>query len=270
MDATRPVAKALLVDNHPPDAPPIATPVGVPVTPAAAAVRAAYAPRYEPLGAYFFGRFAAFVLDVFAVAFVIATFLFNWIFIQLAAHTGSPLVALGISVAFLHQALHGSFVLMSALAFGCTFAFIWICETLFGTTLGKLLFGLAIRRSTGGRAGPSRVFTRNLLRPIDALVIGGLLALVTPKHQRIGDLAGGTIVVRSPLGPVATVLAAFGFIALAYAQVAFGGGIGSAAAVVAQTVMAVPRITGRITGTATPAPVTSTAPATRTSTTTTV
>ena len=46
--------------------------------------------------------------------------------------------------------------------------------------------------------GLAHALVRNLLRPIDLLVIGGILA-VLPGHRRLGDLAGGTVVARSPL-----------------------------------------------------------------------
>jgi uncharacterized RDD family membrane protein YckC len=210
-----------------------------------------YVPKFGSLDTYFAGRLAAFIIDVFAIAFLIATFLFNLVFAHLTSSTSAaPLLAFGISLVAVKNAFQGSFIVLALGSFIGAFAFIWICETIFGTTLGKLLFGLAIRRAAGGRAGPVRVFFRNLFRPIDALVVGGFLALVTPKHQRIGDFAGGTIVVRSPLGPVASVLSACALIALGYAQIMYGGGVASAAGVLAQTAIAVPHVFSRLGGAA--------------------
>jgi uncharacterized RDD family membrane protein YckC len=246
-------------DPVPPALPPEAPTQGLPLVPSSRAITApiprepastpsVYVPRFGSLNTYFSARLVAFVIDVFGIAFVIATFLFNLVFSQVTSANAAPLFALGISLAALKNAFQGSFLVLAAAAFIGAFVFIWICETILGSTLGKLLFGLAIRRAAGGRAGPLRIILRNLIRPIDALIVGGLLALVTPKHQRIGDLVGGTIVVRSPLGPVATIIAACGFIALGYAQFMYGGGIGSAAGVVAQSAIALPGLVARFGG----------------------
>ena len=78
------------------------------------------------------------------------------------------------------------------------FLYLWISEAVFGTTIGKLAVGLHVYSTRGRIVGFGRSFVRNLLRPIDALVIGWILALL-PGHRRLGDLAGGTVVARSPL-----------------------------------------------------------------------
>ncbi|MGH7728447.1 MAG: RDD family protein [Vulcanimicrobiaceae bacterium] len=221
---------------------------------------AGYVPRFGPLGSYLVGRLLAFVLDVFAIAFAVATFIFHATLAHALRGHAAPLLLFGFSLGNLQRGATSTFVVLAIVAFAIALIFMWLCETIFGTTLGKLLFGLAIRRSRGGRAGPARVFWRNLLRPVDALVIGPLLALVTPKHQRLGDLLGGTIVVRSPLGPLATLLGLIGFVAIGYAQIAYGGGVVSAAGVAAQAALAIPRLVGGGGGTNPPSPAPSSAP----------
>jgi uncharacterized RDD family membrane protein YckC len=207
---------------------------------------ARYTPRFGQLQSYFTGRFIAFVIDVFGMAFIISTFFYHAAFEQLATTGPAPLVVLGANIDALRGFLQGSFSLLACCALVAALAFMWICETIAGSTLGKLLFGLAIRRSVGGRAGPIRIVSRNLFRPIDAIVVGGLLALITPKHQRLGDFAGGTIVVRSPLGFFASAIAICAFGALFYGQVMFGGGLASAAGVLAQSAVAVPQTWTRL------------------------
>lgn len=54
---------------------------------------------------------------------------------------------------------------------------------------------------SGLKLRPSQVVVRNLLRFVDMLplfyAVGGLVALFTPRSQRLGDLAAGTVVVRT-------------------------------------------------------------------------
>ncbi len=69
-----------------------------------------------------------------------------------------------------------------------------------GRTPGKRWNGLRVLMANGQPVtfGPSAV--RNLMRVIDiwatAMVVGSVSIIVTPRNQRLGDLAGGTIVVR--------------------------------------------------------------------------
>src|SRR5213593_2756959 len=71
-----------------------------------------------------------------------------------------------------------------------------------GQTLGKRAYGLRVISGDGSPAGFTAVFVRNLIRVIDFLPVfyglGLLLIVLTPKNQRLGDLAAGTYVVRAP------------------------------------------------------------------------
>jgi uncharacterized RDD family membrane protein YckC len=77
-----------------------------------------------------------------------------------------------------------------------------------GRTVGKLALGIAVVSTDGTPASFLAVAIRNIIRPIDALpavyTVGLVSALVTKKVQRLGDLAGGTIVVRRTPSHVAT------------------------------------------------------------------
>jgi uncharacterized RDD family membrane protein YckC len=80
------------------------------------------------------------------------------------------------------------------------FVYFLVCEAQWSQTLGKRLFGLRVVRSDGGRVGYGAAFARTALRIIDFLPFAYLAAAIavtlTPRKQRLGDLAAGTVVVR--------------------------------------------------------------------------
>jgi uncharacterized RDD family membrane protein YckC len=67
-----------------------------------------------------------------------------------------------------------------------------------GRTPGKRLLGIRVVRYGGAPPGFLAAAVRNLLRLVDVgiLPVGVLLILFTARHQRLGDLAAGTLVVR--------------------------------------------------------------------------
>ncbi len=70
-----------------------------------------------------------------------------------------------------------------------------------GQTVGKRLFHLRVIDATGLRLEPAQVIIRNLLRYVDGLpicyLVGSITSLFNRRMQRLGDLAAGTVVVRS-------------------------------------------------------------------------
>lgn len=70
-----------------------------------------------------------------------------------------------------------------------------------GQTVGKKVLGLRVMDERGLKLRPSQVFIRNLLRFVDMLpgfyALGGAVSLFSSRSQRLGDLAAGTVVVRS-------------------------------------------------------------------------
>jgi uncharacterized RDD family membrane protein YckC len=135
--------------------------------------------------AYVLARFCAFVVDLVVLTIVATEFSYGAIAIN--PFTGLP------------TNTEGGFD--GTLALGCGIALIsvWLAEGLLGTTLGKLAFGLHVFPVRGRAVGLGRSLMRNVLRPLDLLVIGAILALL-PARRRLGDLLGGTVVARSPLG----------------------------------------------------------------------
>jgi uncharacterized RDD family membrane protein YckC len=75
-----------------------------------------------------------------------------------------------------------------------------LLEALTGATIGKYVTNLrVVRDRDGGPIGWGAAVVRNLLRIIDGIVlylIGFIVVCATKKHQRLGDLVAGTIVIR--------------------------------------------------------------------------
>ena len=71
-----------------------------------------------------------------------------------------------------------------------------------GQTIGKRAFRLRVINEDGSPAQFTAVLIRNLLRLVDFLPalygLGVLVIVLSPKSQRLGDLAAGTYVVRAP------------------------------------------------------------------------
>lgn len=81
-----------------------------------------------------------------------------------------------------------------------TLYFVFFETLLSGRTLGKRLTGLRVVSTSGARVGWRASLLRNLLRTVDVLPSGYLVGLVamiaSPRAQRLGDLAAGTLVIR--------------------------------------------------------------------------
>jgi len=71
-----------------------------------------------------------------------------------------------------------------------------------GQTLGKRVMGLRVVDARGLRLEPSQVIVRNLMRFLDGLpllyLVGGIACVLNRHRQRLGDIAAGTVVVRTP------------------------------------------------------------------------
>jgi uncharacterized RDD family membrane protein YckC len=69
-----------------------------------------------------------------------------------------------------------------------------------GQTPGKRVAGIRVMRQGGGPIDFRSSCIRNLLRPVDWLpafyLLGALVAAVSRRRQRLGDLAAGTLVIR--------------------------------------------------------------------------
>jgi len=130
-----------------------------------------------------FSRFLAWLLD--ALCLMVGTKIINII------------VALsGVISRDLSQTL--SIILFFLLSIGYAMALEWFWN---GQTVGKRVVGLRVMDSRGLHLHPGQIVIRNLLRAVDSLpicyLLGGVVCLLSRHCQRLGDLAGNTIVVRT-------------------------------------------------------------------------
>lgn len=130
-----------------------------------------------------FSRFLAWLLDIFCL---------------LAAQKviGIITTLMGIFNRDFSQA--ASILLFFCLSIGYGIVLEWYWH---GQTLGKRVVGLRVMDIRGLRLHPSQIVIRNLLRAVDSLplsyLLGGIVCLLTRHGQRLGDLAGNTIVVKT-------------------------------------------------------------------------
>lgn len=115
-----------------------------------------------------------------------------------------PVIAAGVSPAELvapGDLRRNVFVLLMGIAF----VYHTVLEFWTGTTLGKRLFGLRVVPDDGAPlSGPASV-VRNALRLIDGLgywSIAVAVILLRGDGKRLGDVVGGTLVVRDDEGAV--------------------------------------------------------------------
>lgn len=78
---------------------------------------------------------------------------------------------------------------------------LWLVQGTSGRTVGKVLFGLRTVDRDGASPGLGRQLLRGVLWLVDSIncliPLGAIFILATKRHQRIGDLAAGTFVVRA-------------------------------------------------------------------------
>jgi uncharacterized RDD family membrane protein YckC len=94
-------------------------------------------------------------------------------------------------------------VLVGALAIGFLglWAYLIVPEAVWsGQTLGKFILHLRVIDAGGGPLSAGQAVVRNLFRIVDFLPVyygaGAVSIFVSPRNQRLGDLAAGTVVVR--------------------------------------------------------------------------
>lgn len=220
-DATRPFPRVVdrgsttaTLPPLPPPPPPARPPrTGPPAGDGDGGERGPYEHRFGSLPFYLFARAVAFAIDGMGVTFFLATAIRQAALVQRV-----PIDA----------ATAGGFGVLLGTSFGLAFAIAFVSEALVGTTLGKIIFALHVRRRDGSHVGLGGVFVRTLLYPIDLPLVGLIVAALTPRRQRLGDLAAGTVVARSTIGSFASVIGIAAVIGLIYVQAAFLGGAAGA------------------------------------------
>ena len=82
------------------------------------------------------------------------------------------------------------------------FAYFFALENAIGQTLGKKVMGIKVV-AVDGLLTPPKVAIRTVLRVVDGFpwflpyLVGTVIAATSSKHQRIGDMAARTLVVRA-------------------------------------------------------------------------
>ncbi len=120
-------------------------------------------------------RFAAGAIDGIPIVLTAAAW---WMFEERLGSVGQWIVVLAGSTVYLGHVM--------------------VAEAATGRSLGKRLFRLKVVRTDGGEAGPGAILLRNVLRPLDVPTLGLGLAWLNPLRQRLGDIAAGTTVIRTP------------------------------------------------------------------------
>jgi|tagenome__1003787_1003787.scaffolds.fasta_scaffold20959772_2 uncharacterized RDD family membrane protein YckC len=81
-------------------------------------------------------------------------------------------------------------------------AYVFVCESLTGQTIGKRVTGLRVLRLDGRPLNLTAVAARSLLLLIDAYFVGYVVMLLTGgRRQRLGDLLAGTVVAEADAFP---------------------------------------------------------------------
>jgi uncharacterized RDD family membrane protein YckC len=199
----RPNTEAPVNSGQPPPPPPTARPTARPVEqggppppqPAVLKARSSQPVSHDfgDVGIYIVRRFLALIVDLAGIGILIGLGLIATVDATrpapdqfLAVHARDFAIAFGVAV----------------------FAYLTIAEALFGSTVGKGLFGLGVCRVDGRRLGFARAFVRNILLPLDLAIVGFLVATVTSSRRRIGDLVAGSVVTNARIGRLATITAA--------------------------------------------------------------
>ncbi len=142
--------------------------------------------RFARLG----DRFVAFALDL-ALLFGLFAMADAWAFMRWGRFEASELQLTTASVAI-------------AIALNSTVLFLygWLLEASFGATLGKVLVGIRVVRTTQCGALAACAI-RNLLRIIDGLafyLVGTAVAACSEGRQRLGDICARTAVIEESFG----------------------------------------------------------------------
>lgn len=82
------------------------------------------------------------------------------------------------------------------------FGYPTVCDALLdGRTVGRRVTGLRLVTEDGGRVGVEAAAVRNIVRIVDFLPgmysVGAVAVMASPRSQRLGDMAAGTLVVRA-------------------------------------------------------------------------
>jgi uncharacterized RDD family membrane protein YckC len=96
-----------------------------------------------------------------------------------------------------------SVLMAGTLSAAVLFLYLWLLEACFGATLGKIIVGIRVARTTAGSIVAASAI-RNALRVVDGIgfyVVGAIVAGCSQFRQRLGDILAGTVVVEETFAP---------------------------------------------------------------------
>lgn len=149
--------------------------------------------RFARLG----DRFIAFALDL-ALLFGPFAIVDAWAFMRWGTFDRTEL-----------QLTAASLVIATTLNATILFLYGWLLEATCGATLGKILVGIRVVRTTQ-RGALAACALRNLVRIVDGLgfyIVGTAVAACSEGRQRIGDMCAHTAVIEEKFGIAARVTA---------------------------------------------------------------
>jgi uncharacterized RDD family membrane protein YckC len=129
-------------------------------------------------------RFVAWFLDLLAISMILSVL-------------GWGISLLGLLSVDIAQAFYVLAYFLVSIGYGLLFEWLWR-----GQTLGKKFLRLRVVDAEGLKLQFHQIAVRNLLRFVDTLpllyLVGGVTCWLSPKFQRLGDIAANTIVIRIP------------------------------------------------------------------------
>lgn len=92
---------------------------------------------------------------------------------------------------------------ISLFFFAALLAYYIVLEGLYGQTLGKMLVGVrVVLEDTGGHPGIRAATLRTAMRIVDSIgnyLLAFIVALLSDKDRRVGDMVAKTLVIRNSL-----------------------------------------------------------------------
>jgi uncharacterized RDD family membrane protein YckC len=132
----------------------------------------------------------------------------------------------------------GPALLLIGLAAVMMLSYFVLAEAMLGATLGKVVAQIKVENDAGQRASLLFSLIRNVMRLIDAIgfyLVGAISVMVTKRNQRLGDLAAGTVVVRSDSGPAARLVSLAAALFLGIGGIVGGSMLGGSSLVLPPT-----------------------------------
>ncbi len=145
-------------------------------------------------------RFAAVLVDTVVLFGLLIIVMMAYILVLAAQGRIDPQDPAAVQA--LSQDLGVSDVMANVIVFGALFVYYAVLESIFGASVGKLVFRMRVVMADGSRPTRGAVIVRNLVRLPEAWLLyipAGISCMASGRRQRLGDHAARTVVVRRRL-----------------------------------------------------------------------